>query len=81
MGGPIGRSAEAGVLASNFCGDPPRGFILSQIFCPNFYFVECLASTFSVAVRPISGARALDQGGAVVIAGLAVARRGRAAQG
>ena len=27
--------------------------------------------TFCVAVRPISGARALDQGGAVVIAGLA----------
>ena len=39
--------------------------------------------TFCVAVRPISGARALDQGGAVVIAGLAGAICGRvlAAQG
>ena len=36
-----------------------------------------------IAMRLISGARALDQSGAVVIAGLAVALRGRvwAAQG
>ena len=40
-----------------------------------------MASKFSVAVRTISGAQVLDQCGAVVIAGLAVARRGRAAQG